>query len=120
MTEPKTSLNNAEETQAKRLEEIQVELQLIPRLKFMGILLFFFSACALCYSLFFAEENDPNPPQEWMADELALIEEILAGAAPLTVADVELFNAYIVTISFAIVGSACFLAAWSRQKKLKP
>jgi hypothetical protein len=119
MTEPKISSNNVEQAKAKQLEGIQIERQLIPRLKFMSLLLFFFSACSLGYSLIFAEQNDPNPPQDWLADELALVEEFQTGNIPLNLEGIELLNAYIIALSFAIVGSTCFLAAWSREKKLK-
>ncbi len=51
------SFLNPKRLKPKTPEEIEVERQLLPRLKFMGILLLSFGGCALCYSIFFAPEN---------------------------------------------------------------
>lgn len=125
MKEHKTSLNNVEEVNSKRSEEIQIEKQLLPRLRFMGLLLFFFSGCALCYSIFFAAGIDQELAKELATDEFTTPQEMqyasglsITDNAPFDLFQVERFNAYIVTISFAIVGAACILTAWKRQKKL--
>ncbi len=124
MKEPKNSLNSPEEINTRRSEEIQIEKQLLPRLRFMGLLLFFFSGCALCYSIFFAAEIDQGLALELANDEFTTPQEMQYGSGlsitdntPFNLFQVERFNAYIVTISFAVVGAACLLTAWNKQKK---
>lgn len=124
MKEPKNSLNDAGEVNSRRPEEIQIEKQLLPRLRFMGLLLFFFSGCALCYSIFFAAEIDQELALELANDEFTSPQEMqyasglsIIDNTPFTLFQVERFNAYIVTISFAVVGAACLLTAWNKQKK---
>ena len=124
MTEPKNSSNSNKEVDTKRQEEIQVEKQLLPRLKFMGLLLIFFSGCALCYSIFFSTEIDEQLALELANDEFTTPQEMqyasglsITDNAPFDLFQVERFNAYIVTISFAVVGAICLFTSWSKQKK---
>lgn len=124
MTEPKNSSNSNKEVDTKRQEEIQVEKQLLPRLKFMGLLLIFFSGCALCYSIFFSTEIDEQLALELANDGFTTPQEMqyasglsITDNAPFDLFQVERFNAYIVTISFAVVGAICLFTSWSKQKK---
>ena len=124
MTEPKNSSNSNKEVDTKRQEEIQIEKQLLPRLKFMGLLLIFFSGCALCYSIFFSTEIDEQLALELANDGFTTPQEMqyasglsITDNAPFDLFQVERFNAYIVTISFAVVGAICLFTSWSKQKK---
>ena len=125
MKERKNSLNNIKEVDPKKHEEVQIEKQLLPRLKFMGLLLFFFSGCALCYSIFFAAGMEPDLAQALANDGLTPQQDIpyasgltVDANASFDLFQDERFNAYVVTFFFAIVGVACLFVAWSKQKKL--
>ncbi len=125
MKEHKSSLNDSGEVSPRRPEEVQIEKQLLPRLRFMGLLLFFFSGCALCYSIFFAAEIDQELALALANDEFTTPQEMqyasglsITENTPFSLFQAERFNAYMVTISFAVVGAACLFTAWSKQKKL--
>ncbi len=118
----KTSSN--EELNDKPLTDLEADMQLLPRLRFMGYLLLFFSGCALCYSLFFASDVPSNLAYDLSTDGFTSPEEMEYAAglslnenASFTLFQVERYNAYIVTLSFAIVGSICLLSAYQKQKK---
>lgn len=125
MTKNGNFLNKVKELKIKTPEEIGIEKQLLPRLRFMGLLLFFFSGCALCYSIFFASGVPFDADQKFATDGMGTPEEMeytsglsLPSNPSYGFFQVERYNGYIVALSFALVGAACFLTAWSKQKKL--
>lgn len=108
----------------KAQEEVEPEKQLLPRLRFMGLLLLFFSVCTLCYSIFFTETVSQELSEQITTDDQTNLQEMeftsgvsMMNAYPYDFIQVERFNAYIVTISFALVGAACVITAWHKQKK---
>lgn len=87
------------------MDKETIEKQLIPRLKYLGMLLFCFSLMAVSYSFL------PQDPEEAMVTEEDGLFPEFVEPAPL--------NMYMVAISFAIVGSACLIISW-RKKNANP
>lgn len=78
----------------------EIEKKLLPRLKFMGLILLLFSLITVAYSFI--------PLQEELELEEALVSEIEeASLAPL--------NPYTIAIAFGIVGTACITIAWRKK-----
>ncbi|MBI3236267.1 MAG: hypothetical protein HYZ48_00935 [Chlamydiales bacterium] len=107
-------------------EKEQSELQLLPRLRWMGFLLLFFSVCSLFYSFFFATDIPSNIAQDLATDQFLSPAELQqVSGLPMTntpsfeIFQVERFNAYIVTFCFALVGGICLLATWKKEKRLQ-
>lgn len=119
------SFLNPDRLKLKTPEEIEVERQLLPRLKFMGILLFAFGGCALCYSLFFAPETLSEISELIETDGTPLPKEMEYASGLSIPTDpsygffqIERYNGYIIAFCFTVVGAICFLTAWNKQKKL--
>lgn len=108
--DPKTSNKD------KTATDLEIEKQLLPRLKFMGVLLLLFSVCAFCFSLFFSLPSPqklataPSNPSEEFAALPNLVEENFLA--------VENFDLSLVFLSFAIVGGLCLFFAWKKKKHL--
>lgn len=97
----------------KTATDLEVEKQLLPRLKFMGTLLLFFSLCALCASFFFSFPDftaSSIPSSEELATLPGLIDEDFPTA--------ERFSMILVCFSFALVGSLCLFFVWKKKKQL--
>lgn len=83
------------------MDKETIERQLIPRLKYLGMLLFCFSLIAVSYSFL------PQDPEEaMMMEEDALFPEFIEPP-PL--------NMYMVAVIFAIVGSTCLVISWRKK-----
>lgn len=113
-------MNKIDALKAKTKADLELEKQLLPRLKFMGYLLAFFSVCSFSYAMleqsglilspvYLAEE-----PREFTADLTYTVdkeaEEIM---------EVRLFNSYVVAIGFLGVATACFISVWKKRKSLQ-
>ncbi len=95
-----------------------IEQQLLPRLKFMGLLLFFFSGCALIYALFFATNIPPEVVEALATDQLTTPAEMQQSAG---FDNAHFFLAqrlatYMIALCFAIVGSLCLFSVWKKKK----
>lgn len=115
----KSFLNKFEELKPKVPMQLDVERKLLPRLKFMGYVMYTLAVASLCFAIFIGKN-------EGKGTEL-LQEGIQYAAASLNLdSDEELFefnadevlNFYIVSLIFATVGSACFLIAKKKKKTL--
>jgi hypothetical protein len=105
-----------EKNPSNKTEELAIEKQLLPRLKFMGILLILFSGCTLFYSLFFTADIDEELARELASDQFIAPQE-MEYSAGFDLFEEKCFHAYIVTASFAVVGLACLLIVWKKGKK---
>ena len=99
-------------------EKQQMELQLLPRLRWMGFLLLFFSLCSFLYSLFFAADIPASSDSFETPLEMEQTSGLSMASTPsFEMFQVERFNAYIVTFCFALVGGICLLAVWKKKKE---
>ena len=113
MTKLENSSTDEKNVEAKALEQIAVDKQLIPRLKFMGLLLLSFSVCTLVYSIFFASDIPVDSNQNFAVEGIYIPQEVKSPGF----FQVERYNGYTVTFCFALVGGLCFIAALNKQKK---
>jgi hypothetical protein len=100
-------------------EHLEVERKLLPRLKFMGYVMYVWCIASLIFAIAIPQEEG-NP----MVQEASIIEADAAGFAedvdkelPIF-SSTEVLNFYVVSLIFALVGVSCFLIAWRKQKKL--
>ncbi len=114
----KTFLNKMEELKPHIPVQLDVERKLLPRLKFMGYVMFVCCLASVAFAIF--------APKEQIADfEVAAYDQVyLAGVAlgpdedPLELSPTEVFNFYLIGLVFASVGAACFLTAWKKKRSL--
>jgi hypothetical protein len=111
----KSFLSKLEELKPEVPIHLEVERKLIPRLKFMGYVMYFFCLLSFVFALTIKEE------EELLISELETNSEIpaiLTDESELELAATEVLNFYFVSLVFALVGTACFLIAWKKGKKL--
>jgi hypothetical protein len=115
----KSFLSKFEALTPKIPVHLEVERKLLPRLKFMGYVMFIWCVA----SLIFAIAMPPGEGESMILEE-SIIEADAVGFAQdvdkeLPVfASTEVLNFYVVSAIFALVGGACFLVAWKKKKKL--
>lgn len=85
-----------------KIDKVQIEKKLIPRLKVLGIVLLFFSLIAISYSFF------PNNPENPLEDEISL-----------DFTDPPPMNMYLVAAAFCSVGATCITIAWRKKNAFK-
>jgi hypothetical protein len=93
----------------KVLEQAKVERQLLPRLKFMGYVMYVLCLSSIAFEVFFPQETieiEKNVELEAMT----LLDEELNPK--------EVLNFYAVASVFALVGVACMLIARKKRKIL--
>lgn len=99
---------------------LEIEKKLLPRLRYMGFALIFFSLFSLTYAII----ADPSlPTLELTPSERAAKEEELMGLSDFDpesdfiVTYSELLNLYLVAMAFGVVGSLCLFAYWKKKKE---
>ena len=117
----KSFLNKLDELKSAVPAHLEVEKKLLPRLKFMGYLMYVLCVIALVYAMTVRE--DTPSPQEGLIDpqetEAASPLEMLLEEGELDFSPTEVLNFYLVGLIFASVGSTCFLIAWKKRKTLR-
>ncbi len=93
----------------KVLEKAKVERQLLPRLKFMGYVLYVLCLCSIAFEAFFPEETLRIENTVELEAMTLLDEEPTAK---------EVLNFYAVASVFALVGFSCMLIARKKRKVL--
>ncbi len=83
------------------MDPTQIELHLLPKLRFIGFILLGFSVIAFVFSFF---------PEQFDEAQLLIEEEI---TSPLSL------NTYTISAAFAFVGSSCIWIAWRRKNGFK-
>jgi hypothetical protein len=119
----KSFSNKLEELKSSIPTHLDVEKRLLPRLKFMGYLMFAFCFAAFAFALSIKEEEIIAPStQEGLIepDEMEAVArfELLQDDGELELSPTEVLNFYLVAGIFAVIGTTCFLIAWRKKKKL--
>jgi hypothetical protein len=114
----KTSLNNMQEFKPDNSAKLEIEKKLLPRLQFMGYVMFTCCAASIAYAIFAPREPEIDfKEQNYMTVHAAGLQ--LAGDEdPLELSPTEVLNFYVVGLIFASVGASCLLAAWKKKKHL--
>ncbi len=114
----KTSLNNMENLKPGIPAGLATEKKLLPRLKFMGYVMFTCCAASIAYAIFAPKEQETGP-------DLAEYPLVYAAGLPLDgdedlleLSPTEVLNFYAIGLIFASVGATCFLTAWKKKKHL--
>ena len=98
---------------------LDVEKKLLPRLKFMGYVMYAFCLAAFLFALiieteiFGARGLAEQSPIEAISELELMPENTLLEFDP-----TEVLNFYFVALIFAMIGSACFFIAWKKKKIL--
>jgi len=95
----------------------EVEKQLLPRLRLMGILLIIFSLYAVFYAIF------ASPYLEYEDDFFETPQEMQISAGPSDLNDSDTFmvtqeqrlNLYMIASIFLVIGSSCLVYAWKKK-----
>lgn len=102
------------------------DIQLLPRLKFMGYLLYGFASITLSVAIFapksdsiyteLAQDNVITPQEMEQSSGLSLLTE----DESLVILDPrEVFNFFYISALFAIVGTSCFLLFYKKKKNMR-
>jgi hypothetical protein len=114
----KSFLNKLEELKSKTPAHLEVEKKLLPRLKFMGYLMFGLCLVSFVFALTVNEETPFN------SETTAPIPSEIEATAPFLTEDeltpTAVLNFYVISLVFAVVGASCFLIAWKKAKTLFP
>lgn len=101
----------------------EVEKQLIPRLRFVGLVLLFFSVFSISYSVIdtpylstvgIEEKGLPQMEESSLGIDLEPEEKDCA------LTPCETINLFLIAAIFATVGSTCLFIAWKRDRKQLP
>lgn len=107
-------------------ETAHPDIQLLPRLKFMGYLLYGFASITLCVAIFapkadsiyteLAQDNVLTPQEMEQGSGLSLLTE---DTSLLELDPREVFNFFYVSALFALVGTSCFLLFYKKKKNIR-
>jgi hypothetical protein len=103
---------------------LEVERKLLPRLKFMGYVMYALCLITFAFAIIIKEETEIGepPPQEGSIEpeqmEAASGLELISEEGQLDLSPTEVLNFYVVAFIFAIVGTTCFLIVWKKKKTL--
>jgi hypothetical protein len=118
----KSFLSKLEELKPQVPIHREVERKLIPRLKFMGYVMFSLFLVSFVFALTVKEEMIITPEatreESSNGEELEAASPFLTDDSELELAATEVLNFYAVSFVFAAIGSACFLIAWKKRKTL--
>lgn len=116
----KNLLNKLEEIKSIVPVHLEVEKKLLPRLKFMGFVMYALCLAAFTYALTAKEEIESVPPKEGLIDPetTEAAAAFLLEEGELDLSPTEVLNFYLVALIFATVGTTCFIIFWKKRKKL--
>ena len=112
----KSFLNKLEELKPQIPVHLEVERKLLPRLKFMGYVMFVLSLISFGFALTVKEEALILPQETPKNQELETVATLLIDDTELELAAIEVLNFYAVSFVFAAIGGSCFLIAWKKRK----
>ncbi len=122
MVMKKSLLNKLDEIKSIVPVHLEIEKKLLPRLKFMGFVMYGLCVVAFTYAAMAQEEIQSVPPKEGLVDPEAIEAvaslETMLEEGELELSPTEVLNFYLVAAIFAAVGTSCFLIAWKKKKKL--
>jgi hypothetical protein len=109
----KSFLSKFEKLKPKVPVQLDIERKLLPRLKFMGYVMYILSLVSLIFAIIAAQEPDADYAltQKSTAGLNLENDQDLAELNP-----IEVLNFYVISVIFASVGVACFLTAWKKKK----
>jgi hypothetical protein len=119
----KSFLNKFEELKPKVPIHLDVEKKLVPRLKFMGYVMYVLSLIAFAFAFTIKEEGEIIQPLQEGFTEPEEIEALtgiylMSDDDELELGPTEVLNFYLVSSIFAVVGTSCFLIVWKKKKTL--
>jgi hypothetical protein len=119
----KSFLSKFEELKPKDSLSLDVERKLLPRLKFMGYLMYGLALVAFLFAIIVHEETEITPPPPEGFTEPERIEAVsghylVSEEDELELTPTEVLNFYVVSVIFVVVGISCFLIAWKKKKTL--
>jgi hypothetical protein len=119
----KSFSNKLEELKSTAPAPHEVEKKLLPRLKFMGYVMYALCLVSFSYAIAAKEETETVPPSQGgvidpESTEAVVSLEMLSEEGELELSPTEVLNFYFVALIFAAVGTSCFLIAWKKRKKL--
>ena len=120
----KSLSSKLEELKPKLPAQLDVEKKLLPRLKFMGYVMWTCCLAAFIFALTIKEETEiiGPPSQEGVIEpdqtEAVSRIELISEDGELELNPTEVLNFYLVAFIFAVMGTTCFLIAWKKKKKL--
>lgn len=114
----KNLLNKIGELSPKVLLILDTERKLLPRLKFMGYVMFILCLASLTFAIVAPKEPEPlvaqaNSPRLQIAGLPLENDEDL-----LELTSAEVLNYYLISVVFAVVGAGCFFTVWRKGKTL--
>lgn len=120
----KSFLSKFEELKSKIPVHLEVEIKLLPRLKFMGYVLLICCLAAFTFALTIKEEAEIGNPQIQVGftepDQIEAVSkiELVSEDGELEMDPTEVLNFYLVSFIFAVISTTCLLVAWKKKKKL--
>lgn len=113
---PKSILNKTEPPQVKENLALEIERKLLPRLKFMGYVMYVWSGASLAFAFMIPEEKQSSAYENYTIPNFTGMtfeedEEDLPEYKA-----TEVLNFFLVAGIFAAVGTTCF---WIEKKKRK-
>lgn len=114
----KTSLSNMQDLKPSASAKLEIEKKLLPRLKFMGYVMFACCTASIAYAIFAPREPEMGFDAQDFPTVHAAGLQLGGDEDPLELSPTEILNFYIVGLIFASVGASCFLTAWKKKKHL--
>ncbi|MBS0603599.1 MAG: hypothetical protein JSS60_01025 [Verrucomicrobia bacterium] len=116
----KSFLSKFEELKPKVPLQLDVERKLLPRLKFMGYVMYILSIATLTFAITAPKEPGIGPELE--KEDFANLSTsgvaLMNDEDQLELNPMEVLNFYVVAVVFAAVGASCFLIGWKKKKTL--
>lgn len=116
----KNSLSESEQAEAK-VARNDTEKKMLPRLRFMGYVMFILCLASVTFAIVAPEQ--PTSEAELMMEHF--VNKTHAAGVSLENDDdlleltpAEVLNYYLIGAIFALVGGACFLISWKKEKSL--
>jgi hypothetical protein len=120
----KSFLSKVDELKPKAPIHLEVERKLLPRLKFMGYVMYSLCLASFLFALLIKEDTTVigPPSQEGFTppDQTEAMIDLLLEEGELELSPTEVLNFYFVAVIFAAIGASCFLIAWKKKKTLTP
>jgi len=116
----KSFLSNFEKLKANIPVHLHTERKLLPRLKFMGYVLYIWCIAALVFAILYSKDSEQSAGlvQENFGNANAAGLSLENDEDLLELNPTEVLNFYAVSFIFALVGTTCFLIAWKKRKTL--
>jgi len=114
----KSFLSKCDELKEKAPVQLEIERKLLPRLKFMGYVMFTLCLASFVFALTVKEDTAVIGPPPFDQTEAVSPLELLPEEGEIELSATEVLNFYFVAFVFALIGASCFLIAWKKKKTL--